>query len=123
MGAPHRRAAHGVRQDGLDHQRRGFLLLYLVAALKPLRPRSLRAGIEQAAIEQWLAIVRDTAKADRALAAELAQARNLVRVSRIDEPEAVLLAPEQGFFVRENVKLKLINARLEVLSRQVEPGA
>ena len=57
----------------------GFLLLYLVAALKPLRPRSLRAGIEQAAIEQWLAIVRDTAKADRALAAELAQARNLVR--------------------------------------------
>jgi uroporphyrin-3 C-methyltransferase len=48
------------------------------------------------------------------------EARNLVRVSRVDQPEAVLLAPEQGFFVRENVKLKLLNARLEVLSRQMD---
>jgi uroporphyrin-3 C-methyltransferase len=48
------------------------------------------------------------------------EARNLVRVSRVDEPEAVLLAPEQGFFVRENIKLKLLNARLEVLSRQMD---
>jgi uroporphyrin-3 C-methyltransferase len=48
------------------------------------------------------------------------EARNLVRVSRIDEPEAVLLSPDQGFFVRENIKLKLLNARLEVLSRQMD---
>lgn len=48
------------------------------------------------------------------------EARGLVRVSRVDQPEAVLLAPEQGFFVRENVKLKLLNARLEVLSRQMD---
>jgi indolepyruvate ferredoxin oxidoreductase, beta subunit len=58
---------------------RGFLLLYLVASLKPLRPRSLRFGAEQAAIEQWLGVVRDTAKTDPALAAEVAEARNLVR--------------------------------------------
>jgi uroporphyrin-3 C-methyltransferase len=45
--------------------------------------------------------------------------RDLVRVSRIDEPEAVLLAPDQGFFLRENLKLKLLNARLGLLSRQV----
>jgi uroporphyrin-3 C-methyltransferase len=50
------------------------------------------------------------------------EARGLVRVSRVDEPEAVLLAPEQAFFVRENLKLKLLNARLEVLSRQMEPA-
>ena len=50
------------------------------------------------------------------------EARGLVRVSRIDEPEAVLLAPEQAFFARENLKLKLLNARLEVLSRQVDPA-
>jgi uroporphyrin-3 C-methyltransferase len=43
----------------------------------------------------------------------------LVRVSRIDEPDAVLLAPEQSFFLRENLKLKLLNARLSLLSRQV----
>ncbi|MDP3605150.1 MAG: uroporphyrinogen-III C-methyltransferase, partial [Polaromonas sp.] len=45
-------------------------------------------------------------------------ARNLLRVSRIDQPDAALLAPEQSFFLRENLKLKLLNARLGLLSRQ-----
>ncbi|HXW27419.1 MAG TPA: indolepyruvate oxidoreductase subunit beta family protein [Xanthobacteraceae bacterium] len=58
---------------------RGFLLLYLVASLKPWRPRSLRFAAEQAAIDAWLAVVRDTGRTDPALAAEVAQARNLVR--------------------------------------------
>ena len=44
--------------------------------------------------------------------------RGLVRVSRIDQPEAVLLTPEQSFFVRENYKLLLLNARLGLLARQ-----
>ena len=48
------------------------------------------------------------------------EARNLVRVSRIDQPEAILLAPEQTFFLRENLKLKLLNARLGVLARQFD---
>lgn len=48
------------------------------------------------------------------------EARGLVRVSRVDEPEAVLLAPEQAFFLRENLKLKLLNARLGLLARQTE---
>jgi uroporphyrin-3 C-methyltransferase len=48
------------------------------------------------------------------------EARNLVRVSRIDQPEAVLLAPEQAFFLRENLKLKLLNARLALLARQTD---
>ena len=46
--------------------------------------------------------------------------RGLVRVSRIEEPQAALLSPEQSFFVRENLKLKLLNARLGLLSRQIE---
>jgi uroporphyrin-3 C-methyltransferase len=46
--------------------------------------------------------------------------RALVRVRTIGDPEAALLAPEQGFFVRENLKLRLLNARLGLLSRQVE---
>jgi uroporphyrin-3 C-methyltransferase len=45
--------------------------------------------------------------------------RDLVRVSRIDEPDAVLLSPEQAVFLRENLKLRLLNARLSLLSRQV----
>ena len=48
------------------------------------------------------------------------EARGLVRVSRIDQPEAILLAPEQTFFLRENLKLKLLNARLAVLARQFD---
>jgi uroporphyrin-3 C-methyltransferase len=46
--------------------------------------------------------------------------RSLVRVTRIDHPEAMLVAPEQQFFVRENLKLRLLNARLALLSRQFE---
>ena len=52
--------------------------------------------------------------------AVLEDARGLVRVSRIDQPEAVLLAPEQAFFLRENLKLKLLNVRLSLLSRQTD---
>ncbi|WP_399677801.1 uroporphyrinogen-III C-methyltransferase [Xenophilus sp.] len=46
--------------------------------------------------------------------------RSLVRVSRIDRPEAALLAPDQTFFLRENLKLKLLSARLALLSRQAD---
>ena len=48
------------------------------------------------------------------------EVRALVQVSRIDDPDAALLAPEQAFFVRENVKLRLLNARLALLSRQYD---
>ncbi|MCW7541075.1 uroporphyrinogen-III C-methyltransferase [Aquabacterium sp. A7-Y] len=48
------------------------------------------------------------------------EVRSLVRVTRIDRPEAMLIAPEQGFFLRENLKLRLLNARLALLSRQFE---
>lgn len=49
-----------------------------------------------------------------------AEIYDLVRVSRIDQPEAVLLSPDQGFFLRENLKLTLLNARLGVLARQYD---
>lgn len=50
----------------------------------------------------------------------LAEARDLLRVSRVDRPEATLLSPEQAFFVRENLKLRLQSARLGLLARQYE---
>lgn len=49
-----------------------------------------------------------------------AEARSLVRVTRIDVPEAMLVAPDQAFFLRENLKLRLLNARLALLSRQFD---
>ena len=48
------------------------------------------------------------------------QIKGLVRVSSIESPEAALLSPEQAFFLRENLKLKLLNARLGLLARQKE---
>lgn len=48
------------------------------------------------------------------------EARTLLRVSRVDQPESMLLAPEQAFFLRENLKLRLLNARLALLSRQFD---
>ncbi len=48
------------------------------------------------------------------------EANALLRVSRIEHPEAALLSPEQSFFLRENFKLKLLNARLGLLARQLE---
>lgn len=48
------------------------------------------------------------------------EVKSLVRVSRIDQPDSVLMAPEQSFFLRENLKLRLLNARLALLSRQFD---
>lgn len=56
----------------------------------------------------------------RALQVLRDEANALLRVSRIEQPEAALLAPEQSFFLRENFKLKLLNARLGLLARQLE---
>ena len=56
---------------------------------------------------------------DRIWADVTRSGRELVRVSRIDRPEAALLAPEQAFFLRENIKLKLLNARLGLLARHM----
>lgn len=58
---------------------RGFLLLYVVAAFKPLRPRSLRYEAEQAALQDWLATVQRIAATDYDLAVEVAACRNLVK--------------------------------------------
>ncbi|MEP7282260.1 MAG: uroporphyrinogen-III C-methyltransferase [Rubrivivax sp.] len=49
-----------------------------------------------------------------------AEVRALVRVTPIDQPEAMLVAPEQAYFLRENLKLRLLNARLALLSRQYD---
>jgi uroporphyrin-III C-methyltransferase len=57
----------------------------------------------------------------RGLGAQLWQeVRSLVRVTRIDQPEAMLVAPDQAFFLRENLKLRLLNARLALMSRQYD---
>lgn len=66
------------------------------------------AGAASAPPSWWMAAMMQFAN----------QLKGLVRVSRIESPEAALLSPEQGFFLRENLKLKLLNARLGLLARQ-----
>lgn len=41
----------------------------------------------------------------------------LVHIRRMDKPEALLLSPEQSFFLRENLKMRLLDARLALIQR------
>lgn len=68
--------------------------------------------------EGWRA--RATAWWQQALTQVGGELRSLVRVTRIDQADAVLIAPEQQYFVRENLKLRLLNARLALFARQFE---
>jgi uroporphyrin-III C-methyltransferase len=96
-----------VRLDELVRQVDELPLANAVATVNaPARPAPVPGNLPEW-LQQGLSILRE-------------EARALVRVSRIDQPEAVLVAPEQAFFLRENLKLKLLNARLSLLARQTE---
>jgi uroporphyrin-3 C-methyltransferase len=41
----------------------------------------------------------------------------LIRIERVDQSDQALLSPTQGFFLRENLKLRLLSARLALLQR------
>ena len=71
---------------------------------------SLRLQESEAAPNWWLRVLQVVGD----------EAGKLLRISRIERPEAALLSPEQSFFVRENFKLRLLNARLGLLARQLE---
>jgi uroporphyrin-3 C-methyltransferase len=71
-----------------------------------------------AAGDDWRAQARDWWHvATQHVADEL---RSLVRVTRIEHPDSVLVTPEQQFFLRENLKLRLLNARLALFARQFD---
>lgn len=93
--------------------------LPLLADERPApRPR-LDAEVQHApadAAASWTDRLREQA---RHLAAEAWQKlEQLVRVRDVTEPDALLLTPSQTYFVRENLKLRLLNARLALLARQ-----
>ena len=86
------------------------------AASAPLAASSAAAT----PVEKLLAYLTPAAWFQSVLNNVKSEAGKLLRVSRIDQPEAALLAPEQAFFLRENFKLRLLNARLSLLSRQTD---
>lgn len=45
------------------------------------------------------------------------EVKQLIRVRNVETPDVLLLTPSQSYFARENLKLRLLNARLALLSR------
>jgi uroporphyrin-3 C-methyltransferase len=97
-----------VKLDELVRLADELVLANAVASVNGLDPSKLQAA---GPIPTWWR---------RSLQVVLDEARGLLRVSRIEQADAALLSPEQSFFVRENFKLKLLNARLGLLARQLE---
>src|SRR5512143_2485293 len=46
-----------------------------------------------------------------------AELKHLVQIRRVEGNEAVLLPPDQAYFLRENLRLRLLSARLALMSR------
>ena len=53
----------------------------------------------------------------RVLAEVWDEMKQLVRIQTMDQPDAALLPPTQAYFLRENLKLRLLNARQALLAR------
>ena len=91
-----------VKLDGLIGQTDSLPLL--IAETPPVaRATRVRAGDEQAIYR----VARDFWE----------EMKGLVRIRELDTPEPVLLSPAQSYFLRENLKLRLLAARVSLLAR------
>ena len=67
-------------------------------------PRTAASGVDD---PPWVRFLRDLWN----------DLRSVIRVEVSDRPAAPLITPQQSFFLRENVRLRLLSARLALLSR------
>lgn len=91
----------------LDQMIAGVDSLPLVQDMRPQPPAPEKAppeGLWQRLIEELLS-----------------ELRQLIRVQKVDGTDAALLSPSQAYFLRENLKLRLLNARIALLTRD-EPA-
>jgi uroporphyrin-3 C-methyltransferase len=102
--APHvDTVAISVRLDGVIAQ---VDRLPLAMETRPQpEPPATAAGADEAGL--WARFWRDA----------WTELKQLVRVQQVDRPDIPLLAPAQVYFLRENLKLRLIGARLALLAR------
>ncbi len=86
----------------------------LIQSLDKLKPESeTEPAVPRAPVESGDAVdtlARFSADAWR-------EFKSLVRIRRLDHPELPLLAPSQQYFLRENIKLRLLAARMSLLQR------
>ncbi|WP_028451491.1 uroporphyrinogen-III C-methyltransferase [Chitinilyticum aquatile] len=72
---------------------------------------------ERRSVSQAAALPQDASWLERFGAEAWHEFTQLIRIRRMDQPDAVLLSPEQAFFLRENIKLRLLDARTALLLR------
>ncbi len=106
-------------EPGLSRQGRPSAVQQAAAkGVKPGMTAPAAPSADAGALELWWWQARQSWREASLLV--WSETKSLLRVTRINHPEAMLLAPEQAFFLRENLKLRLLNARLALLSRQFE---
>jgi uroporphyrin-3 C-methyltransferase len=107
------------RQDTFDMPRTAERLEYLLEKIDAL-PLAYHDEISASSIKpEEKPEGEGFAHFIRGLAADVwVELRSLVKFERLDtENEPVLLAPEQSVYLRENVKIRLLTARLAMLAR------
>lgn len=102
--------------------------LPLLADEKPAAPALPEKKLKPKAAK-GAAATSDTAPADETWGLRLqhawhdwstemwAEVSQLIRVRTVDSPEALMMSPTHAYFLRENLKLRLLNARMALLSR------
>lgn len=93
-----------------------------VAAVQPRTPRRAPKGTETHAAaakgnagSDWLGELEE---AWHSWTSEMwGEIKQLIRVRNVEASDALLLSPTQAYYARENLKLRLLNARLALLTR------
>lgn len=85
------------------------------ARVKPARAVTAPATPADTGSGDWMTVARN--KWDSWSNEIWLEIKQLVRVREVATPDALLLSPTQAFYARENLKLRLLSARLALLSR------
>ena len=93
----------------LDNLAAAVDTLPLATELRPLESPASEHQVPEAE-SVWLRFARETWE----------DMKRLVRIQHMDKPEIPLLSPSQAYFLRENLKLRLLSARLALLARDGE---
>jgi uroporphyrin-III C-methyltransferase len=86
----------------------------LIQSVERLKPESETEPRQSAASAGAVTSVANLTRFSREAWQEL---KDLVRIRRLDHPELPLLTPSQNYFLRQNLKLRLLAARLALLQR------